>query len=64
MMHMGFGSMKVWTCSAKVIEYWMISSLKINQIELAAEILGGIGMCAFGVAGKIFMRQDLMEFIW
>jgi hypothetical protein len=37
----------VWTCNAKVLEYWMISSLKISKkLE-----------CAFGVVGKIFMGR-------
>jgi hypothetical protein len=26
----GLGSINVWTCSAKVVKYWMISSLKIK----------------------------------
>ncbi len=52
----------VWTCSAKVLKYWMISSLKIklnpswkNSKELE---------CVFGVVGKNLDEQDLMEFIW
>jgi len=39
----GVGSYDVWTCNAKVLEYWMISSLKSKLT--VAENFGGIGMC-------------------
>jgi hypothetical protein len=43
----------VWTCCAKVLEYWMISLLKLNQI--VAENFGGIWMCLW------FCWKDLDE---
>jgi len=33
----------VWTCSAKVLEYWMMSSLKMKWNEFLAENFRGIG---------------------
>jgi hypothetical protein len=33
-----------WTCDAKVLEYWMISSLKIQFNSMVAEIFKEIGM--------------------
>ncbi len=47
----------IWTCSAKVLEYWMISSLKI-----VADNFGGIGMCLW-CCWKDLDEQDLMELI-
>ncbi len=51
----------VWTCGAKLLEYWMISLLKIKLI--VAENFGGIGMCLW-CCWKGLDEQDLMEFIW
>ncbi len=51
----GLGSMSVWTCGAKVLEYWMISSLKIKlhcRMKISVEL-----ECAFGVVGKILMSR-------
>ncbi len=53
----------VWTCSAKVLEYWMISLLKIKLNQIVAENFGGIGMCLW-CCWKDLDEQDLMEFIW
>jgi hypothetical protein len=36
----------IWTwCGAKVLECWIISSLKIKLNQIVAENFGGIGMC-------------------
>jgi hypothetical protein len=42
------------TSSAKVFEYWMISSLKIKLNEIIAGNFEEL-VCAFGVVGKIFI---------
>jgi hypothetical protein len=52
----------VWTCSARVLEYWMISSLKI-KLNLVTENFGRIGMCLW-YRWKDLDEQDLMKFIW
>ncbi len=52
----------VWTCSARVLEYWMISSLKI-KLNFVTEIFGRIGMCLW-YRWKDLDEQDLMKFIW
>jgi hypothetical protein len=51
----------VWTCSAQVFEYWMISSLKIKLNR--SWKFGGIGMWLW-CCWKDLDEQDVMESIW
>jgi hypothetical protein len=50
----------IWTCCVKVLDYYIISSLKIN--EIVAENFGGIGMRLW-CCWKDLDEQDLLEFI-
>jgi len=50
-----------WTCKAKVLEYWMISSLKI-KLNSSWKFWRNWNV-PFGVVGKDLDEQDLMEFI-
>jgi hypothetical protein len=52
----------IWTCGAKVLEYWMISSLKI-KLNRNLKFSRGIGMC-LGCCWKDLDEQDLMGIIW
>jgi hypothetical protein len=45
----------VWSCGAKVLEYWMIFSLKIN-LNHSWKFWRNLE-CAFGVVGKILMSR-------
>ncbi len=47
----------VWTCSVKVLEYWMIFSLKIILNQMGSLKISEELECAFGVVGKILMSR-------
>jgi hypothetical protein len=52
----------VWTCHAKVLEYWMISSLKIKlNRSWKFRRNWNVHLVLFK---KILFSKDLMEFIW